>query len=408
MSRALWRTGVALGVFLAVAAPSEGQEPQTRQEALRRQREEKSQQLAPPERSGLERALFDLESGRLLERLLNPAEGFYPKIGNITAGSGFSFGPAYRKPGLFGGHADFSAFAAASFQRYWMLDTRVTLPRLANERISVDVHAQRYEFPDEDFFGLGPDSQRTDEVAYGVASSVFGGTGSVRPRQSLTVGAGLDYLTPHVSTLGDGRRIDTLFNERTAPGLATQPDFLRYELFADLNYREPRGNPRRGGRYAVALERFDDRNGDRYSFRRVEADLQQYVSMLNDRRVLALHAVVSTSDADPGREVPFYFLRTLGGPDDLRGFRRFRFRDRNMLLLQAEYRWEIFTAVDGAIFYDAGKVAPRLEDLTFSDLESDVGIGFRFGTINGVFLRVEGAFGSREGKHFILRFGHVF
>ena len=40
------------------------------------------------------------------------------------------------------------------------------------------------------------------------------------------------------------------------------------------------------------------------------------------------------------------------------GFRRFRFRDRNLLLLQAEYRWEIFTAVDGAIFYDAGKVAP--------------------------------------------------
>lgn len=408
MSRALWLIGVALGVLLAVAAPSEGQEPQTRQEALRRQREEKSQQLAPPERSGLERALFDLESGRLLERVLNPPEGFYPKIGNITAGSGFSFGPAYRKPGLFGGNADFSAFGAASFQRYWMIDTRLTLPRLAKERVSVDVHAQRYEFPEEDFFGLGPDSHRTDEVAYGVASSVFGGTGSIRPRQWLTVGAGLDYLTPHVSTLGDGRRIDTLFNEASAPGLATQPDFLRYELFADLNYREPRGNPRRGGRYAVALEQFDDRDGDRYSFRRVEVDLQQYLSMLNDRRVLAFHAVVSTSDADPGREVPFYFQRTLGGPDDLRGFRRFRFRDRNMLLLQAEYRWEIFTAVDGAIFYDAGRVAPRFEDLGFDNLESDYGIGFRFGTRNGVFLRVEGAFGSSGGKHFILRFGHVF
>jgi outer membrane protein assembly factor BamA len=106
--------------------------------------------------------------------------------------------------------------------------------------------------------------------------------------------------------------------------------------------------------------------------------------------------------------VPFYLQRTLGGPDDLRGFRRFRFRDRHLLLLQAEYRWEIFTAVDGAIFYDAGKVASRLEDLNLSDLESDYGIGFRFGTRDGVFLRVEGAFGSSAGKHFILRFGHVF
>jgi outer membrane protein assembly factor BamA len=106
--------------------------------------------------------------------------------------------------------------------------------------------------------------------------------------------------------------------------------------------------------------------------------------------------------------VPFYFQRTLGGPDDLRGFRRFRFRDRNLLLLQAEYRWEIFTAVDGAIFYDTGKVASRPGDLTLQDLESDYGIGFRFGTRNGVFLRVEGAFGSSGGKHFIFRFGHVF
>ena len=159
-----WLVGVTLGALLAAPLPSEAQEPQTRQEALRQQREEKSRSLSPPERSGLERTLLDLESGRLLERLLNPAEGLYPKIGNITAGSGFSFGPAYRKPGLFGGNADFSAFAAASFQRYWMVDTRLTLPRLANERVSVDVHAQRYEFPDEDFFGLGPDSQRVDQV----------------------------------------------------------------------------------------------------------------------------------------------------------------------------------------------------------------------------------------------------
>ncbi len=143
-------------------------------------------------------------------------------------------------------------------------------------------------------------------------------------------------------------------------------------------------------------------------FDRVEADVQHYISIYKNRRVLALHAVASVSDPSGDREVPFYYQRTLGGPDDLRGFRQFRFRDRHMLLLQAEYRWEIFTAMDGAIFYDAGKVASRLEDLNFADLESDYGIGFRFGTSNGVFLRVEGAFGSSEGAHFILRYGHVF
>lgn len=406
-SRVAWLLGVSLAALLLEAAPLRAQEPATRAEELRRQREEKAQHLTPPEPSRLERTLLDLEAGRLFERLLNPAEGFYPKIGNVTAGSGISFGPAYRKAGVFGGHADFSAFGAASFQQYWMLDTRLIMPRLARETVSVDIHAQRYDFPNEDFFGIGPDSRRDDHVTYGLASSMVGAAGAVRATPWLSVGAGVDYLTPHVATSGD-RTIDTLFEDVSAPGLGAQPDFVRYQVFADLNYREPRGNPRRGGRYALTIARFDDTSNDAYSFRRVEVDLQQYLPILRDRRVLALHALVSASDTDAGREVPFYLQRTLGGPDDLRGFRRFRFRDRNMLLLQAEYRWEIFTAVDGAIFYDAGSVAPRLEDLSLGDLESDYGIGFRFGTINGVFLRVEGAFGSSAGKHFIFRFGHVF
>jgi outer membrane protein assembly factor BamA len=187
-----------------------------------------------------------------------------------------------------------------------------------------------------------------------------------------------------------------------------QPSFLRYEASAELNHREPRGNPRAGGRYALTYQRYDDRDSGRYSFDRLEADVQHYVPLLRDRRVLALRAMASVSDADPGAEIPFYLQRTLGGPDDLRGFRYLRFRDKHALLLQAEYRWEIFTAMDGAIFYDAGKVASRVEDLTLRDLETDYGIGFRFGTKNGVFLRVEGAFGSSGGKHFIMRFGHVF
>lgn len=399
------------GVLL-LAAPSlvhaQQPEPATRADALRREREEKAQQLTPPEPSGLERLLLNLENGRLFERLLNPAEGFYPKIGNVTAGSGISFGPAYRKPLLFGGHADFSAFAAASFQKYWMADARLKMPRLARERISLDIHAQRYDFPDEDFFGLGPDSLRENHATYGLRNTIAGATAAVQPVTWFSVGGGVDYLTPRVDPFGEGRRLGSVFDLAGTPGLRAPADFVRYEATADLNYRQPRGNPRAGGRYAVTTQWFDDTRDDRYSFRRVEADLQQYISLLRNRRVLALHGLVSISDADQGRDIPFYLQRTLGGPDDLRGFRRFRFRDTHLLLLQAEYRWEIFTAVDGAIFYDAGKVASRVEDLDFRDLESDYGIGFRFGSESGVFLRVEGAFGSSGGKHFIFRFGHVF
>ena len=158
----------------------------------------------------------------------------------------------------------------------------------------------------------------------------------------------------------------------------------------------------------MTYQRFEDIDSGSFSFNRVEADAQQYISLYRNRRILALRALASVSDNDEGARVPFYFQRTLGGPDDLRGFRRFRFRDENALLFQAEYRWEIFTAVDGALFYDAGKVASRIEDVNLQHLESDYGFGFRFGTANNVFLRIEAAFGSSGGKHFIFRFANVF
>ena len=402
---------VALAAAIWLLAPAfiiAAQEPATRAQALRREREEKANQLAPPEVSKLERLLLNLESGRLFERLLNPAEGFYPKIGNVTAGGGIAIGPGYRKPGLFGGRADFSTHAMGSFQRYWIADVRLTMPRLAQERLALEVHAQRSDFPEEDFFGLGPDSSRDDHATFGLKTSLVGGTATFRPVPALTIGGGADFLAPRVAGFEYSPRPGVRFAEPDAPGLRARPDFLRYQGFIDLNFREPRGNPRRGGKYGVTVQQFDDLDAGLHSFQRAELDLQQYISLLRDRRVLALHALVSVSDWGERGDVPFYLQRTLGGPDDLRGFRRFRFRDRHLLLLQAEYRWEIFTAVDGAIFYDAGKVASRLEDINLAQLESNYGIGFRFGTSNGVFLRTEGAFGSNAGAHFILRFGHVF
>jgi Omp85 superfamily domain len=404
-----WRTTLLVAAAILVTVSRvDAQDATTRAETLQREREEKAQTLTPPKQGRLERTLMDLESGRVFERLLNPAEGLYPKIGNITTGSGFSLGPAYRYPRLFDGHVEFSSFVAASFSRYWMIDARLQAPRLAGGRVGVGVHGQRYDFPSEDFFGLGPDSSRDNEVIYGLRNTVLGGYGTYRPIPWLNLTGAVDYLNPDIDAISEEDSLLRVFSPADAPGVLVQPEFYRYSAAVDVNRRVPLGNPRRGGRYAVTYYRYDDTQSDLFSFNRVDVDLQQYIPLVRDRRLLALRARAVTTDADAGGEVPFYFQPTLGGPDDLRGFRNFRFRDRNVLLFQAEYRWEIFTAVDGALFYDIGKVAPRREDFHLSEFERDFGIGFRFGTINGVFLRIEGAFGSSAGAHFILRFGNVF
>jgi len=402
---------VVVGVFLNFTSTAHAQlpEPATRAEELQRQREEKATRLEAPKQSRLEKSLLDLENGRFFERILNPAEGLYPKIGTITAGSGLAVGPGYRASQRFGGAVDFSTFAMGSIKKYWIAEGRVQLPRLAGGHVGLDAHVQSYDFQEELFFGVGSDSARDDLVHYGFRNTVVGGSAAVRPTPWLTFSGSADFLNPRVETATDDAEwIGSRFDDSTAPGLIDQPDFMRYETAIDVNFREPRGNPRSGGRYLFTYQRFDDLDLNTYSFQRAEADVQHYIPLLRDRRIIALRAMASVSDADDGARVPFYYQRTLGGPDDLRGFHRFRFRDTHALLFQAEYRWEIFTAVDGAIFYDAGKVASRVEDLTLKDLESDYGIGFRFGTANGVFLRVEAAFGSSGGTHFIFRFNNVF
>ncbi len=56
-------------VIVAAIGPVFAQEPETREEALRREREAKSKTLTPPEISGLERLLLKLENNRIFERL---------------------------------------------------------------------------------------------------------------------------------------------------------------------------------------------------------------------------------------------------------------------------------------------------------------------------------------------------
>ena len=137
-------------------------------------------------------------------------------------------------------------------------------------------------------------------------------------------------------------------------------------------------------------------------------DLRQYVSFFAERRVLVGRVKVATTDADDASAVPFFMLPFLGGNDTLRGFRAYRFRGPHSILLQGEYRWEIWSAFEAALFVDAGKVAMERADLNFKNLEHDYGVGFRFNTDNGVVMRVDAAFGSKDGKHLHVVFGGLF
>jgi hemolysin activation/secretion protein len=89
-------------------------------------------------------------------------------------------------------------------------------------------------------------------------------------------------------------------------------------------------------------------------------------------------------------------LPSVGGGSTLRGFTSWRFRDKNSILFQAEWRVLVNNFFETALFYDAGKVTESSSDLDFKHLKSDFGIGFRMHGPAATPLRIELA-KSNEG-----------
>jgi outer membrane protein assembly factor BamA len=193
----------------------------------------------------------------------------------------------------------------------------------------------------------------------------------------LRLGGGAAWTNPRIGSGEDPRfpSTDELFDPSAIPGFQAQPEYVRFGGTVSFDWRDEPLRPRAGGYYGVKVRNFKGQEFDTLDFRQYEADIQQYVHWLNRFRVLALRANVVISDADAGKDVPFFYMPTLGGGERLRGFREFRFRDRNSILMSAEYRWEAWWALEMALFVDAGKVAAERSDLDFDNLEASYGLG---------------------------------
>jgi hypothetical protein len=391
-------------IVLICARGAEAQE--SRAETLKQAREEKQQAAAPYDPGMLEGVLKAIERGGVP---LITRDGVYVKLGSLTTGSGFAYGAGYRSRRLFDGAATADVWGGASMTRYWAAEGRLRFPELAGGRIDAQAYARRHDYPREDYFGLGPASLRSNQTDYAIQTTTIGVRGAVRPAPIVSIGGGLEHIDAGLSDGADPGlpSIGELFDERSAPGITQQSDYLRSIVFVDVDYRRPL-NARKGGWYRAELSRYDDRQGLGYSFDRLDVDVRQFVSFLSERRVLMGRVAASTSNVAAGERAPFYLMPTLGGKDTLRGFHEYRFRGPHALLLQGEYRFEIWSGLDGALFYDAGKVALRRSELDFKHLESDYGFGFRFNTDSGIVARVDAAFGSRDGKHLWIVFGGTF
>jgi hypothetical protein len=370
----------------------------TRRETLDAERAKKAQALSAPKPSGLEKRLLRLENDRLVTRILAPYEGVYLKVGGLTKGGGLGFGPGYRN-WFWNDRAVFNTSIVGSFRNYWTGIAEVILPKLAGERLAVGGHGYYRYWPRERFYGLGRDSAKDDRTSFLQRGYEFRGDATYKVLPVVKIG-GITALRHQ--TIEEGHApgfpsIEEVFTPVTAPGLDQQPDYLWAGTFMDVDYRDQAKNTRSGGHFRVSYDVWHDLDDFGFSFRDLRFEALHAFPIFDKKRVLIARLIGESTDSPSGNVVPFYVQPTLGGSTTLRGFNEFRFRDRNALLLNAEYRWEAFSGLDMAIFGDWGDVAPTWDDIDIDEFKSDYGIGFRFNTFRSVFLRIDLARSTQEG-----------
>jgi outer membrane protein assembly factor BamA len=414
------KTVVCLFTFFLVVC---AQQPQSRVGEIQQMRQKKAAQLAPETASKTEQNLVAFREKHILEKITYGIGGLRARVGGLVTGSGFALGPEYFRDDLASGDVRFRVTTQFSLSQYQLYDVELALPKLVDEHAFFELHATHRNFPRMDYYGQGPDSEKTGRSNYRLEDTNFSFASGVRPTRHFRAGVtgGFTEINvgpgTHESRVSTeqiytpyARVVNTEFGPRVEPGtvgIDRQTDFLQGGVFAQFDYRDIPGGPRSGGNYLARFTYNKDVDLRQHTHRRLELEAQQYIPFFNQRRVIALRARSELTYKNRNQSLPFYMQPTLGGSNDIRGFRPFRFYDDNLIVFNAEYRYEIFSGMDMAIFGDAGKVFHSKKDWNVHDLEAAYGIGMRFNARNTVFMRVDAGF-SHEGFQVWVKFNNVF
>ena len=332
------------------------------------------------------------------------------------------------------------------------------------EHTVVNLYAQAISLNKLSFFGIGPATSDTARSFFGMRE-VIAGANVVKPfagklNFSLLGEANGRFVDIRPSNGNGSPSIEVLYNDVTAPGLASQPAFL--QLGEGARIRPVIWSDRLHFNYQGSFQEFLAPSS-RFSFGRFNLDLSQEFALYStttripiprdangpdecsidrlrevpecglDRTTQVQNCVdknrqdtskcksisrdlqgsvgfrffLSTSLVASGNVVPFYFQPTLGGGDingnlSLGSYQDYRFRAPNTMLIRESFEHSIWKWPLGfALMADEGKVA-----LTRGELGSgpwfhsfSAGLTLRAGGFPQVFLMF--SWGGKEGTHTI-------
>ena len=223
------------------------------------------------------------------------------------------------------------------------------------------------DFPTR-FYGIGHDAPASAEEAYTPLTRSANFIFTRRVYEELSLGVLLDFNDTRILRTEAGGLLDS--------GMVLGAEgsrILGLGAIASWDSREHHFNPRAGSLLEFTTLRYRELETDAYRFWRSGLDVRRYLP-ITDADVLSLHGLLQTVRG----EAPFTALPQLGGKFVMRGFFEGRYRDENLLVLQAEYRLQLYERWGAAIFLSAGDVSDSLRSFSLGDFRLAGGLGLRY------------------------------
>jgi outer membrane protein assembly factor BamA len=251
------------------------------------------------------------------------------------------------------------------------------------------------------FYGIGPDTPASSKEAYTPVQTILDEQALLRIVPGKRVHLGLDLIYEHYSfrsfTSGGQLVGGNILGSAGGTVSGIGPAF-RWDTRDNIFYAHS------GRFWQVNFVLCGPWMGSAYEFNRTKVDLREFIPLFQNH-TLALQAEFW---AVSGGNVPFMDLPILGGDHLLRGYYKGRFRDKDLTLLQAEYRIPVWWRFDAVAFVGVGQVADTVSGLDFKSLHAAAGAGLRFRiSRRGTMIRVDIGWG-KDGSALYLTAGEAY
>ncbi|WMJ71838.1 BamA/TamA family outer membrane protein [Cytophagaceae bacterium ABcell3] len=295
----------------------------------------------------------------------------------------------------------FLAFTA----RYTLLHQIIFNPNYIiftnGEKFLIKGEAGFTKFPNQ-YFGIGNNTPRSNKEEISFRQITFDNIFYKKVKKDLFVGLGYRFI----NTYDLQSEKNGLLQKEEPPGYNGS---IVSGLTAAITYdsRDNILNSTEGELIEFIAGAHGNYLGGNYNFISFLLDARKYISPFPHRDdVVALQFYGMSSSS----QTPFTSLAALGGDRIMRGYYQGRFRDQNIMVVQAEYRLPVYGRFGMTFFGGLGDVAGQVSDYAFSSIKPSYGAGLRFlvSKPDNLNIRFDYAFGRGGESMFYLNIAEAF